>query len=131
MRVKDLGSRPAPTSIRDLLLRMVRGQVPAISVPRREIPYWEERGWTRRGNVYTGNYQTQVAAFQGQIEQEWSGRIRYYLFRPSEAIQRHSHWVCFQPRSGGWYLVHMAKPPRDVSSGILTIERLIEEAYEL
>jgi hypothetical protein len=27
-------------------------------------------------------------------------------------------------------MVHMAKLPRDVSSGVLTIERLITEAYE-
>ena len=30
----------------------------------------------------------------------------------------------------GWYLVHMGQRPRDISSGILTIERLITEAYE-
>jgi hypothetical protein len=49
---------------------------------------------------------------------------------PSDEIRRHSHWVCFQHRGNDWYVVHMARMPKDVSSGILTIERLITEAYE-
>jgi hypothetical protein len=131
MRVKDLGTRTAPVSLRDLLSRMVRGQSPAIRVERREIPYWQERGWTRTGNRYTGSYQTPYAAFQGWIEQEHSGQINFYLYNPSDAIRYHSHWTCFQHRGNDWYLVHMAREPKDASSGIITIERLITEAYEI
>ena len=47
-----------------------------------------------------------------------------------DEIRSHSHWTCFQHRGNDWYLVHMAKQPQDVSSGILTIERLITESYE-
>jgi len=130
MRVRDLGSRPAPNAIRELFSRMVRGHAPSIFVRRREIPYWEERGWTRSGNHYTGAYRTSYAAFHGRIEEERHGRISYYLHDPSREIRRHSHWVCFAPRGGDWYLVHMGRRPKDVSSGILTIERLITEAYE-
>ena len=75
MRIKDLGTRPAPNSIRDILSRVVRGHAPTIPVQRREIPYWRERGWARDGNQYTGAYQTPYAAFQGLIEEE--------LVRPS------------------------------------------------
>jgi len=32
-------------------------------------------------------------------------------------------------RGDGWYLVHMGRQPKDLSSGIITIERLISEAY--
>ena len=35
-----------------------------------------------------------------------------------------------QHRGNDWYLVHMGSQPKDVSSGIITIERLISEAYE-
>ncbi len=130
MRVKELGTRPAPTSIREILSRMVRGQGPSIAVRRREIPYWQERGWRREGNRYTGSYQTPYAAFQGWAEEERSGRINFYLYNPSRQIQSCSHWSCFAPRGKDWYLVHMALRPRDVSSGIISIERLITGAYQ-
>ena len=130
MRVKDLGTRPAPASIRELFSRVVRGQRPSIPVQRRQIPYWQERGWTRQGNIYTGNYQTPYGAFQGWIEQQRSGHIDFYLYNPSDEIRRHSHWTCFQHRGNDWYLVHMGRQPQDVGSGIMTIERLITEAYE-
>ncbi len=130
MRIKDLGSRPAPASIRDLLSRVVRGRGPLVSVERRQIPYWQERSWTRNGNTYTGNYQTPHAAFCGHIEEHRGGHIDFYLYKPSDEIRGHSHWSCFQHRSNDWYLVHMSRRPADVSSGIITIERLITDAYQ-
>lgn len=130
MRVKDLGTRPAPNSIRDLFSRVVRGHAPSIFVLRREIPYWQGRGWTRDGNRYTGTYQTPYAAFHGSIEEERFGRINFHLYNPSTQIRNHSHWCCFAPRGNDWYQVHMARRPKDVSSGIITIERLITEAYQ-
>jgi hypothetical protein len=130
MRVKYLGTRSAPASIRDLLSRVVRGHGPTENVQRRQIPYWQERGWKRDGRVYSGSYQTPYGAFQGWIEQSLSGHIDFYLCAPSDEIRRHSHWSCFQPRNDDWYAVHMGRQPKDVSSGIITIERLITEAYE-
>ena len=130
MRVRELGTRPAPAAIREILSRVVRGHGPAISVERREIPYWRERGWTYDGRNYAGSYQTPYAAFQGYIEERWSGS-KFFLYNPSAQIRRHNHWVCFTNRGNDWYSIHMARRPKDVSSGILTIERLITEAYEL
>ncbi len=130
MRIRDLGTRPAPASLREMFSRVIRGQGPSTLVQRRQIPYWQERGWIRDNNVYTGNYQTPYGAFVGHIEQERSGHISFYLYGPSPEIRGHSHWTCFQHRGNDWYLVHMAREPHDVSSGIMTIERLIREAYE-
>lgn len=130
MRVKDLGTRPAPASIRQLISRMVRGRGPAITIQRRKVPYWQERGWTRKGNAYHGRFQTRYAAFSGQIVQRPGGGIDFYLYMPSREIQRGSHWACFQHQGNDWYFVHMRRRPKDVSSGILAIERLITEAYE-
>ena len=109
---------------------MVRGHGPAVAVQRRQIPYWQEHGWTQRGDTYTGSYQTPYSAFWGQIIEHRGGYIDFLLYNPSQEIRQHSHWTCFQHRGNDWYLVHMAKQPRDVSSGIITIERLITEAYE-
>lgn len=130
MRVKVVGTRRAPRTIREIFSRMVRSRGPALKVNRREIPYWQERGWTRSGNRYTGAYQTPYAAFQGYIDVERSGHMTYYMLSPSTEIQRSGHWACFASRPNGWYLVHMSRRPKDVSSGIITIERLITEAYQ-
>jgi len=73
VRVKELGTRAAPASIREMFSRLIRGRAPAISVQRREIPYWQERGWVQRGREYTGFYRTRYAAFEGSIEQMTSG----------------------------------------------------------
>ena len=130
MRIKDLGTRPAPASIRELISRVVRGRSPSTIVQRRQIPYWQEHGWTRQGNTYSGSYQTPYAAFWGQIIEHRGGHTDFLLYSPSDEIHNHSHWTCFQHRGNDWYLVHMARQPRDVSSGIITIERLLTEAYE-
>ena len=131
MRVKDLGARPLPASIRELLARWGRApERSSIPVERRQIPYWQEHGWVRKGNTYTGSYQTRYGAFYGHITENRSGHIDFLLYNPSGEIRNHSHWTCFQHRGNDWYAVHMAKQPRDVSSGIITIERLITEAYE-
>jgi len=129
MRIRDLGARPAPAFLRELFSLAVRGQRPSTPVQRRQIPYWRERGWDRQDNAYRGNYQTPYGAFQGWIEQHRSGHIDFYLYNPSQQIQSDGHWPCFQHRGDGWYLVHMRKQPKDVSSGIMIIERLITEAY--
>jgi hypothetical protein len=109
---------------------MVRGHGPSTPVQRREIPYWQERGWTRNNNIYTGNYQSPYAAFSGYIVQQPGGHIDFFFYAPSREIQQSGHWACFQHQGSDWYLVHMARQPRDVSSGIITIERLITEAFE-
>jgi hypothetical protein len=130
MRIKDLGTRSAPASIRETLSRAVRGRGPAVPIERHQIPYWQERGWRPDGTNYTGSYQTPYAAFQGWIEQERSGQFNFYIYNPSREIREHSHWTCFQHRGNDWYLIHMGRQPRDVGSGIMTVERLISEAYE-
>ncbi len=129
MRITDLGTRPAPRAIRDRFAPLVRGRAPAIRVERREIPYWRERGWTRTGRTYAGSYQTPYGAVYGLIEEGLSGHIEFYIYDPPREIRDHSHWTCFVPHGDDWYLVHMAKRPMDVSSGLLTIERLLTEAY--
>ena len=130
MRVKITTSRPVPAALRDLASRLLRGQGAPVSVQRRQVPYWQERGWAQKGNHYTGSFQTRNGAFRGEIVQHSGNDIEFFLYQPSPEIQRHAHWVCFQQRGSDWYLVHMGKRPKDVSSGIITIERLITESYE-
>jgi hypothetical protein len=130
VRVKLLGSRLLPNSIRDLVSRMERPHSPRETVERREIPYWQQRGWQRQGDTFTGTYQTAFASFIGQVVRTGTFSYEFMLYNPSMQIQNHSHWACFAHQGNDWYLVHMSRRARDIDSGIMTIERLIIEAYQ-
>jgi hypothetical protein len=130
MNIRVLGNRPAMASVRDLVARLRREAAPVIRVERQQIPYWRQQGWTRSGNRYTGSYQTPNGAFGGLADRHSPSYYRFYIFDPPEELARHSHWVCFVPRGGSTYEVHLARQPADVSSGILTIERLLVEAFQ-
>jgi len=128
MKVRVIITRRASASLQQL--RQERGHAPAVFIRRQERPYWATC-WHKQGNEYTGTYQTPYGAFMGFIRQRSSTELDFYLYKPPEALQEHSHWSCFQQHTeDGWYFVHMAERPRDVSAGILTIERLLSEALE-
>lgn len=102
---------------------------PTTRIQRRELPYWQERGWRRSGDTYSGAYQTPYGSFLGEIEDRGYDHYRFYITDPPEQLRRSGHWACFQPRGHRGFQVHMARRPRDVSSGIMTIERLITDAF--
>jgi hypothetical protein len=108
----------------------LRPHAPVEVVRRREIPYWQQRGWIRDGSVYRGNYQTRYGAFAGLVEERYGVTLNFYMFDPPPEVRVSGHWACFQPRKNNWFLVHMARRPDDVGSGIMTIERLITESFE-
>ena len=126
MSVRELGSRYAARLARVAY----SGRGPAVHVRRHEVPYWRDRGWTREGDVYHGNYQTPFGAVQGMVEDRGFGDLRFYMVGPPQQLRHSGHWQCFQPRGNKGFQVHMGTRPKDVSSGIITIERLIIEAFE-
>ena len=84
MRVRDLGTRPAPASLRELFSRVVRGHAPSIPVQRRQIPYWQERGWTRQGqHLHRQLPDAATARFRAGSSEQRSGHIDFYLYNPS------------------------------------------------
>lgn len=105
------------------------GRRPAPLVGRQEIPYWRERGWKRTGWTYKGNYVTPYGAFTGWISQPSITEIEFYIQHPPACIFGSSHAGCFQPRDKDWFFVHMGRRPKDVSSGIVTIERLLTDCF--
>jgi hypothetical protein len=102
---------------------------PAPVVERQEIPYWRERGWKRTGWTYKGNYVTPYGAFAGWISQPSITDIQFYIQHPPACVFESSHAGCFQPRDKDWFFVHMYRRPRDVSSGIAAIERLLTDCF--
>lgn len=102
---------------------------PAPVVKRQEIPYWQERGWKRSGWTYKGNYVTPYGAYTGWISQPGVTDIQFYIRHPPDWILGSSHAACFQPRGDEWFFVHMSRRPKDISSGIVTIERLLTDCF--
>ena len=129
MCVREIGTRLVQRGFRNLgALFGPRG--PVEIVKRREIPYWQEHGWICQSGIYWGNYQTPFGSFQGLIEDRGQGDLRLYMFDPPGEVRNCSHWQCFQPRGRKGFLVHMSTRPLDVNSGIMTIERLIIDAFK-
>lgn len=128
MSVTELGSRTFTPVAKLATTPSRRG--PTEVIQRQKVPYWMDRGWVRQGSVYIGNYQTVFGAFQGRAEERGNGFFRFYMTAPPTAVRRSSHWPCFQPRRTKGFFVHMRTMPADIGSGIMTIERLITEAFE-
>ena len=130
MSITIKGTRQASPSLFSEFVRRDRASSGAEHVERRKIPYWREQGWVYRGGVYHGAYRTQHGSFQGTVEDRGFGDLRFYMIGPPRAVRHSSHWACFAPRGNKGFQVHMGYRPKDVSSGIMTIERLITEASE-
>jgi len=111
--------------------RSSRRRRPAIRVQRNPIPYWEERGWKRAGSKFEGLFQTRFGRWLGRVTVSPSGRLEVFIHNPPAALHRHPHWPCFHARATGWYFIHPTTPVRDVSAGILSVEKTIEEAYAI
>jgi hypothetical protein len=88
-------------------------------------PYWRERGWVTWDGHCHGYYQAGGQSFEGRVD--LPGREFFIRYPPPE-LKKHPHWPCFWPRNDGWFKVHFAIEPGDISSGIMQIERMLHEA---
>jgi hypothetical protein len=124
---------PAPKVVlvqqRGAIPPALRPARPRIVVEREPRSYWEERGWRRNGRTYKGMFQTAFGNWQGCVTESPSGRVEVFIFNPPAALRNHPHWQCFNQRSDGSYFVHPTTPIPDVSAGIISVEKTINEAY--
>jgi hypothetical protein len=102
---------------------------PARTIARSARPYHEEQGWRQNwwGSRLTGFYRSRMGSWEGEIQLGYSPR--FYVLNPPPELRGHPHWVCFTPVGGGWFRVHFKTRPNDIDSGILSIERMINEAF--
>lgn len=98
-------------------------------VQKFERPYWQHN-WRRNGDDFVGKYVTRYGSWQGYIRKEYEGAYRFHIINPPSALMNHKHWHCFNKKGKGLYEAHFQKEPKDVSTGIIVIERLIREAFE-
>jgi hypothetical protein len=103
-----------------------------INVGPSEKPYWEETGWWKQGNVYTGRYLTRYGVWDGRIVDQ-AGMFTIFISKPPIGrLKRHPHGQCFvKAGPGTGYQIHLHKSPLDVSSAIIQVQGLLEEAFTL
>lgn len=101
-------------------------------VARAELPYWQQRGWKKTHGQYSGYFRTKYGSFLGKAIVSPSGRIEMFIKEPPECLSNHSHWPCFMLRENGWYFIHNNRAGFfDLSSGLLDVENILTEAYQL
>ncbi len=130
IRTKYEISSSGSTKIRVIGERLNKVKVAHVIKTDREVPYWQQNGWEEGWNdTYTGYYQTNHGRYRGLIEKKYAGNYAYYIIRPPKALKKSEHWPCFSKKGKDKYSIHFDKKPKDINSGILTIEQLITESF--
>ena len=118
-----------------LLKRLLPFSLPGTDRHRGK-PYLQEKGWVFTYGInaqWNGYYRTRFGSFKGRIVPRADPKRRYFIHNPPERLHHH-HWACFSEmkgmEQGGWYAVHLLPFPKDIVSGVLAIERVIDEAFK-
>jgi hypothetical protein len=96
----------------------------------KEYTYWQENGWRKVGNRYNGFFRTKYGTWRGIIIENYHNDHSFYIFTPPDILRKSDHWECFTHKGNGLYSIHFSRKPKDISSGILTVEQLITESFE-
>jgi hypothetical protein len=93
----------------------------------------DAQGWHLTGSGpaarWDGFYRCRFGSYKGRITP--ATPPKFEIYKPPAELRGHSHWSCFSSRGNDWYSVHFSRVPQDLSSGVLRIERIINEAYSL
>ncbi len=114
------------------LIKVEPSKTVTVTPPERGA--WDERGWTRTINggreIYEGYYTVATRRFRGRIEVRGNrGRnVTVYIYNPPREIKNHPHGACFQLVGDDWFMLHWARPARNVDDAILYMERVLDEA---
>jgi hypothetical protein len=118
-----------------LLKRFLRFNLP-ITIKRKPKTYIQEQGWELSGGLnpqWNGFFRTKFGSFKGRIVPKGEPNRRFFIHHPPTPLRNH-HWACFTEmkgmEQGGWYSVHLLPFPQDIDSGVLAIERVIDEAFK-
>ena len=117
------------------LKRFLRLNLP-ITIKRKPKTYIQGQGWELSGGrnpQWNGFFRTKFGSFKGRIVPKGEANRRFFIHNPPAALRNH-HWACFTEMKGmeqdGWYAVHLLPFPQDIDSGVLAIERVIDEAFK-
>jgi hypothetical protein len=107
-----------------------------VIVQRSRKSLLQERGWVLTGSGtdarWEGYYRTRHGpSYKGKIE-PGCYPPKFYVKDPPKGLEKHEHRACFTDlKSGKWWSVHFRTPPQDLSSGVIGIERILHEAFQL
>ncbi len=94
------------------------------------IPYWQENNWIKTAKGLKGSYKTDYGVFRGLIERNFISSYSFYIFDPPQALKDSSHWQCFSYKGNDKFHIHFSEKPKNVDSGIITVEALITNAFK-
>jgi len=95
----------------------------------KDIPYWQESNWIKKGGSFRGTFKTDYGSWRGLIERNYEGDYSFFIFEPPQILKDSDHGQCFTHKGNGMFLIHFSEKPDDVSSGIITVERVLAEAF--
>lgn len=93
------------------------------------IPYWQSNGWVKTKKGYTGYYKTDFGKWWGLVQENYRGNYSFYILDPPDEVTNSEHGPCFFYLGDRAHFIHFSKKPKDVSSGILAIEKVICESF--
>jgi hypothetical protein len=95
----------------------------------KDRPYWQENGWVKMRDGYQGYYKTDYGKWRGFIQENYKGNYAYFIIDPPKEVMQSAHGPCFFELGDEIHTVHFNKAPKDISSGIVTIEKTISQAF--
>ncbi|MEW6686069.1 MAG: hypothetical protein AB1393_07685 [Candidatus Edwardsbacteria bacterium] len=98
---------------------------------RSGLPYWMRSGWIQTKEGYKGWYRTKFGRWKGLIQRDYGDSYSFYIFDPPSELKESPHWACFSHKGNGKYHVHFQQKPDSIGDGIITIEKLITEAFTI
>jgi hypothetical protein len=109
-----------------------------IPIKRSTKTYIREQGWRltyeQREAQFEGFYRCRYGSYAGKIQNLTSSKPSFFIKDPPQALFGHPHGNCFthRPHIGtGWFSIHFSTLPRDLDSGVLHIERTLNESFVL
>jgi hypothetical protein len=108
-------------------------------IPRDRKTYIDGQGWRRTTHdgkpQMEGYYRSRYGSWRGLIRDLDLSKPSFYIVNPPRELTEHPfHGNCFTERTHvgkGVYSVHFSTVPRDLDSGVLNIERTLNEAFVL
>ena len=93
--------------------------------------YWQDNGWKCRNSQLTGKYRTDYGNVRGTISFGPEIGFRFYVHNPPKELRIHPYWPDFKHVGGNRYSIHFAVAPKTINSGIVAVEKILNEALSI
>jgi hypothetical protein len=134
VRVVGVGRRFSLDPASEALLNASVPRIDGGTVQRIQRTLALERRWTiasngPQGTEYRGNFHAHARRIPGKAIVSRSA-IDVFVRDVPSGLKKHREWLCFRPRSDGWFWVHHTKHA-SLDAAILEIEAILTESIQL